>query len=67
MTVPEHEVKALLAKLGVPVPRGAAVPSEHGPDAVGAAAWGLREPLVLKAYGPRLVHKSDVGAVRLGL
>jgi acyl-CoA synthetase (NDP forming) len=27
----------------------------------------LRAPLVLKAFGPGVVHKSDVGAVRLGV
>ncbi|MCF2530857.1 acetate--CoA ligase family protein [Yinghuangia sp. KLBMP8922] len=65
--MPEHEVKALLARLGIAVPRGAAVPVEEGPQAVAEAAAGLREPLVLKAYGSGLVHKSDVGAVQLGL
>ncbi|MEV0314373.1 acetate--CoA ligase family protein [Nonomuraea fuscirosea] len=32
-----------------------------------AAAAGLAEPLVLKAFGPGLLHKSEAGAVRLGL
>src|SRR5207249_3842279 len=31
------------------------------------AATGLSSPLVLKAFGPGIVHKSDVGAVRVGL
>ncbi|WP_328808266.1 acetate--CoA ligase family protein [Nonomuraea antri] len=60
--VAEHEVKALLREAGVPVPRGVAVP---GTDF--AAVASLRGPLVLKAYGPGLVHKSEAGAVRLGL
>ena len=57
--VPEHEVKALLHDAGVRVPAG--------------VVWGvgdpgiLRGPLVLKAFGSGIVHKSDVGAVRLGL
>ncbi|MFI7424561.1 acetate--CoA ligase family protein [Nonomuraea sp. NPDC049684] len=58
----EHEVKALVAAAGVPVPRGVVV---RGLDF--AAAGELAEPLVLKAFGPGLVHKSEVGAVRLGL
>ncbi|GAA3444988.1 acetate--CoA ligase family protein [Planomonospora venezuelensis] len=35
--------------------------------AVAGAARELVPPLVLKAYGPGLVHKSDAGAVRLAL
>ncbi|MEU8132452.1 acetate--CoA ligase family protein [Streptodolium elevatio] len=65
--VPEHEVKRLLAELGVRVPRGTAIPYADGPDAVAKAAEQLGATLVLKAYGPGLVHKTDVGAVRLGL
>ena len=64
MLVPEHEVKALLTERGVPVPRGRAV---RDLDELAAAARELRPPLVLKGHGPGLVHKSRVGAVRLGL
>ncbi|WP_312024809.1 acetate--CoA ligase family protein [Nonomuraea sp. WAC 01424] len=66
----EHEVKAMVAAAGVPVPRGVVVRES---DVAGAresdfaVARGLAEPLVLKAFGPGLVHKSDAGAVRLGL
>ena len=31
------------------------------------AAETMSFPVVLKGFGPSLVHKSDVGAVRLGL
>src|SRR5690606_25455177 len=62
--VPEPRAKALAARAGVPVPRGAACGSAAG---AARAAAGLRPPLVLKAHGPGLVHKSDAGAVRLGL
>jgi len=60
----EGEVKRLLAAFGVPVAaeRLAATPEEAA-DA--AAALGF--PVVLKAVSRRIVHKSDVGAVRLGL
>ncbi|MGW0810023.1 acetate--CoA ligase family protein [Nonomuraea sp. NPDC002799] len=58
----EHEVKALLREAGVPVPRGVVV---DGHDFSPAA--GLAEPLVLKAFGPGLVHKTEAGAVALGL
>ncbi|MCF6472072.1 CoA-binding protein [Nonomuraea sp. MG754425] len=58
----EHEVKALLAEAGVPVPRGVVV---RGDDFL--AARELAGPLVLKAFGPGLTHKSEAGAVALGL
>jgi acyl-CoA synthetase (NDP forming) len=57
---PEPDVKARLRELGVAVPRG--VSGTEVPD-----ASALRPPLVLKAFGPGIVHKSDVGAVQLGL
>ncbi|MEU7862586.1 acetate--CoA ligase family protein [Nonomuraea sp. NPDC049141] len=60
--VAEHEAKALLREAGVPVPRGVVVRGmDFGP------VMDLREPLVLKAYGPGIVHKSEAGAVVLGL
>ncbi len=36
-------------------------------DAAAAVAIKLGEPVALKAHAPGLVHKSDAGAVRLGL
>ncbi|MGU3586809.1 acetate--CoA ligase family protein [Rhodococcus sp. C26F] len=62
--VPEHQVKAMLARHGVDTPIG--VTFRSAADAPGAVA-DLHGPLVLKAFGPGLVHKSDVGAVILGL
>ena len=72
MTVPEPEVKALLAAAGVAVPKAVVAAYD---DAVAnpsvladlVAAHGMDEPLVLKAFGTRLVHKTEVGGVRLGL
>jgi acyl-CoA synthetase (NDP forming) len=58
--IPEHVVKDLLAELGVAVPR------RFTADGTGAEQSGAA-PLVLKAWGPGLLHKSDVGAVRLNL
>ncbi|GAA0945380.1 acetate--CoA ligase family protein [Nonomuraea longicatena] len=51
----------LMEATGIPVPRGVVA----GAADLVEAAEGLREPLVLKGLGP--LHKSDVGAVRLGL
>jgi acyl-CoA synthetase (NDP forming) len=62
--LPEHEVKRRMSDFGIAVPRG--VPVASASDAE-AAAYGLTPPLVLKAYGPGLLHKSEVGAVRTGL
>ncbi|MEZ0076856.1 acetate--CoA ligase family protein [Planotetraspora sp. GP83] len=64
MHLPEHHVKSLLRGAGIAVPRGATTTLL---DDVAAIAKELRPPLVVKAYGPDLVHKSDAGAVRLGL
>lgn len=53
------------ADVGSPVGSPAIFAADFG---VGfAAAAGLAEPLVLKAFGPGLLHKSEAGAVRLGL
>ncbi|MFF3569151.1 acetate--CoA ligase family protein [Nocardia jiangxiensis] len=60
--LPEHVVKDLIADMGVAIPRRYQ-PSDLG--ASGAATPG--GALVLKAWGPGLLHKSDLGAVRLGL
>jgi acyl-CoA synthetase (NDP forming) len=62
--VPEPVVKDALRGLGIAVPRGATV-ADAAEAAV--AAKRLDGALVLKAFGPGVVHKSDVGAVRVGL
>ena len=62
--VPEPFVKRLLAEAGVAVPKGVLVAAEA---AASAAVGELAEPLVLKAWGEGIVHKSELGAVRVGL
>jgi len=59
----EHDAKRALADFGVPVPRARLVPTS---DAA-AAAVELGFPVVLKAAGPALEHKSDVGGVVLNV
>jgi len=56
--------KRLLASFGIPVPRSLAIP-----DAAGAAeaCAKLNPPLVLKVVSPDILHKSDVGGVKVGL
>lgn len=60
----EHGSKQLLASYGIPVTRDVLVSTSA--DAV-RAAQQIGYPVVLKACGADLVHKSDVDLVRLGL
>jgi len=60
--VSEDAAKAALAGFGVQVPRGAAAGSAHQAAALCA---DMAAPFVLKGLG--LAHKSDAGAVRVGL
>ena len=62
--VPEPFVKATLAQIGVPTPAGAVILAGDTPS---KAVEILSEPLVLKAWGPGIIHKSDLGAVRVGI
>ena len=59
----EWRSKALLRGAGVDVPEGRLT------DAAGAgrAARELGFPLVLKINDPKILHKTEIGAVRLGL
>ncbi|MCB2135758.1 MAG: acetate--CoA ligase family protein [Rhodobacteraceae bacterium] len=59
----EAEGKALLARLGLPVPPGRVV---AGSDVAQAAA-AVGYPVALKMMGPRLLHKTEAGAVATGL
>ncbi|HEU4368616.1 MAG TPA: acetate--CoA ligase family protein [Methylomirabilota bacterium] len=60
----EGEVKRLLVGYGVEV---APARTAATPAAAATAATALGFPVALKAVSRRIVHKSDVGAVRLGL
>jgi acetyl coenzyme A synthetase (ADP forming)-like protein len=59
-----EEVDELLACYGLPVVRSERATT---PEEAGAAAARIGRPVALKASGPDIVHKTDVGAVRLGL
>ncbi len=65
VVVPEPVVKFALSEHGVRHPTGTW--SGDGSDVAAQAAELLAAPVVLKAYGPGIVHKSEVGAVRVGL
>jgi acetyl-CoA synthetase len=60
----EHQAKDLLAARGVPLPRRA-LALRAGAAADVAARIGL--PVALKVSAPGLVHKTDAGALALGL
>jgi acetyl coenzyme A synthetase (ADP forming)-like protein len=59
-----HETTALLDAVGIRTPSSAVVGSA---DEARAAALGIGGQVVLKALGPTLLHKTEAGAVRLGL
>lgn len=61
-----HEAagKHLLSKAGVPVPQRARARDAHSAS---RAASAIGYPVVVKVLSSQLVHKSDAGAVRLGL
>jgi acyl-CoA synthetase (NDP forming) len=59
----EYQAKQALAAFGVPVPRSRLVPVREAAEA--AATLGF--PVVIKAAGSALEHKSDVGGVVLNV
>ena len=60
----EASGKALLAAYGVAVPQSLIVKGAHDVDAVFNT---LHPPLVVKIMSPDILHKSDVGGVKVGL
>jgi len=61
----EYQAKQALAAFGVPVPRARLVTSSAAAAIEAAAALGF--PVVIKAAGASLEHKSDVGGVALNV
>ena len=60
----EHEAKRVLVEWGVDVPPSRLARSE---EEAAAAAEEIGFPLVMKVMSPRVLQKTDVGAVALGL
>jgi len=60
----EIESKTLIRAYGIPTPQEIAVQS---PDEAVRAAQKIGYPVALKAVSAKLLHKSDAGAVELGL
>ena len=63
-SLPEHEAKAVLAGCGVEVPESVVVES---PSEAAEAATRLGFPVALKLSAAGLMHKSEIGAVEVGL
>ena len=59
----EGAAKAWLSGLGLAVPTGAVCEAAGLAD----AARGVGYPVALKMVGPRLLHKTEIGAVALGV
>jgi acetate---CoA ligase (ADP-forming) len=62
-TLAEHAAKAALAAFGVNIPRSRVV----SPNEAATAARDIGFPVVIKATGAHLEHKSEVGAVVLNV
>ena len=60
----EIEAKAILAAYGIPVTPTIAVSS---PEAAVKTARRLGYPVVMKIHSPQILHKTEVGGVRVGL
>jgi len=59
-----EEVERLLDCYGLRRPRSERVAT---PSEAGEAAARIGRPVALKAFGPDILHKTEIGAVRLGL
>src|SRR5208283_4773607 len=60
----EHESKQLLSSFGIPV---ASEVVARGADDAASSAAGIGFPVVLKALGARLFHKTEAGGVVLNI
>ncbi len=59
----EHASKQALEEFGLPVPASVRCGTEES----GAAVMSLGFPVVMKALGAHLAHKTELGAVRVGV
>lgn len=62
--LPESDGKELLSSYGIAVPQRAMA---IDPALAAAAAAGMKGPFVVKVSSPDILHKSDVGGVKVGL
>src|SRR5699024_385564 len=62
--LPEPDAKSLLARFGISVPSSVLIENEMQVDHFLASLPG---PYVLKAVGKTIVHKTEIGAVKVDL
>lgn len=62
----EFEAKNLLGAFGIPVPEGLRLLPENG-EAAGVIRPEALCPAAVKVCSPRILHKTEVGGVRLGV
>ncbi len=60
----EYEAEEILAARGIPVAPGALAGNA---EETAAAAERMGFPVVIKVMSPQIIHKSDAGAVKVGL
>ncbi|UYP45290.1 Acetate--CoA ligase [ADP-forming] I subunit beta [Candidatus Lokiarchaeum ossiferum] len=63
----EFESKELLQTIGISIPKQALVLASNGADEVIKTCDAIGYPLVMKLMSDKIVHKSDSGAVKLGI
>lgn len=64
VTLSEHESKQLIAAWGIPITREATAAT---PEQAVSAVQTIGYPVALKVDSPDLLHKTEAGAIRLGL
>lgn len=63
----EFESKELIAAAGIAIPKQELVLATKGASAVVEACEKIGFPVVMKLMSDKIVHKSDAGAVKLGI
>ncbi|MFZ6006928.1 MAG: acetate--CoA ligase family protein [Nitrospirota bacterium] len=63
----EHEVKGLFKTMGFSVPDGIFIPEDTQLSAVSLQLSALSYPLVAKVSSSKIISKSDVKGIRLGI
>jgi acyl-CoA synthetase (NDP forming) len=63
----EFEAKELLTVLEIPIPPQKLIPVSAGKAAILKAGQEIGYPVVMKLMSDKIVHKTDAGAVKLGL
>lgn len=63
----EADTKALLGAYGIAVPRSLLLSPENAPDPDSLHFATIPAPWAVKVVSPRILHKTEAGAVRLGV